>query len=157
MKLKPHRPRSCLGWFAWVFGTLLVLFVLGNVYAQLRMAQVTWELVALARELGYTSDTHLHHEMKMRDTNIAVSYTHLDVYKRQVRIVLFAFAPGQELTEHTSTREALIHVLDGRGEITLGSETVEAGAGTLIRMAPKLPHSVHAHSPLRMLLYMLGK
>ena len=74
-----------------------------------------------------------------------------------VRIVLFAFAPGQELTEHTSTREALIHVLDGRGEITLGSETVDASAGTLIRMAPKLPHSVHAHSPLRMLLYMLGK
>jgi quercetin dioxygenase-like cupin family protein len=74
-----------------------------------------------------------------------------------VRIVLFAFAPGQELTEHTSTREALIHVLDGRAAITLGSETVDAGAGALIRMAPKLPHSVHAHTPLRMLLYMLGK
>lgn len=66
--LKPHHPLLS-GWFAWVFGTLLVLFVLGNVYAQLRMAQVTWELVTLARELGYTSDTHLHHEMKMRDTD----------------------------------------------------------------------------------------
>jgi quercetin dioxygenase-like cupin family protein len=73
-----------------------------------------------------------------------------------VRIVLFAFAPGQELTEHTSTREALIHVLEGRAHITLGGEAVDAGAGTLIRMAPKLPHSVRAQSPLRMLLYMLG-
>ena len=70
MKIKPHRPRSCLGWFAWVFGILLLIFVLGNIYAQVRMAQVTWEMVSLARELGYTSGTHLHHEMKMRDTNI---------------------------------------------------------------------------------------
>lgn len=74
-----------------------------------------------------------------------------------VRIVLFAFAAGQELTEHTSTREALIHVLDGEAVITLGHETVAARAGTLIRMAPNLPHSVRAQGPVRMLLYMLGK
>lgn len=74
-----------------------------------------------------------------------------------VRIVLFAFAPGQELTEHTSTREALIHVLDGEAVITLGGESVQASAGLLIRMAPNLPHSVKAQSAMRMLLYMLGK
>lgn len=74
-----------------------------------------------------------------------------------VRIVLFAFAPGQELTEHTSTREALIHMLDGSAHITLGGEAVDASAGTLIRMAPNLPHSVQAQSHVRLLLYMLGK
>lgn len=74
-----------------------------------------------------------------------------------VRIVLFAFAPGQELTEHTSTREALIHVLDGEATITLGDKPVQANAGLLIRMAPNLPHSVQAQSAMRMLLYMLGK
>lgn len=74
-----------------------------------------------------------------------------------VRIVLFAFAPGQELTEHTSAREALIHVLDGHAEITLGGAALDAPAGALIRMAPHLPHSVHAQGPVRMLLYMLGK
>lgn len=74
-----------------------------------------------------------------------------------VRIVLFAFAPGQELTEHTSTREALIHVLDGEATITLGDKSIQASAGLLIRMAPNLPHSVKAQSAVRMLLYMLGK
>lgn len=74
-----------------------------------------------------------------------------------VRIVLFAFAPNQELTEHTSTREALIHVLDGIAHITLGGEAIEAGAGTLIRMAPNLPHSVRAQNHMRMLLYMFSK
>ena len=74
-----------------------------------------------------------------------------------VRIVHFAFAPGQELTEHTATREALIHVLEGEAVITLGDESVAARAGTLIRMAPNLPHSVQAQSPVRMLLTMIGK
>lgn len=74
-----------------------------------------------------------------------------------LRIVLFAFAPGQELTEHTSTREALIHVLEGEGLITLGDERVNARAGTLVRMAPHLPHSVQAHSSLRILLTMIGR
>ncbi len=74
-----------------------------------------------------------------------------------VRIVLFAFASGQELTEHTSTRAALIHVLEGEAVITLGDEHVAARAGTLIRMAPNLPHSVQAQSPVRMLLTMIGK
>lgn len=74
-----------------------------------------------------------------------------------VRIVLFAFAQGQELTEHTSTREALIHILDGNATLTLGGERVEASAGALIRMAPNLPHSVLAQSPVRMLLTMLGR
>lgn len=74
-----------------------------------------------------------------------------------LRIVLFAFAPGQELTEHTSTREALIHVLEGEGLITLGDERVDVRAGTLIRMAPNLPHSVQAHSALRMVLTMIDR
>ena len=30
MKLKIHRPHSCLGWLGWLFGILLVLCVLGK-------------------------------------------------------------------------------------------------------------------------------
>ena len=56
MKLKPHRPRSCLGWFAWVFAILLLIFVSGNVYAQVRLAIARTQAEALARELGYTPD-----------------------------------------------------------------------------------------------------
>ena len=70
MKLKIQRPRSCLGWFAWIFGILLLIFALGNVYAQVRMAQVTQDLASLARELGYTPDAHLHHRITVRDVSI---------------------------------------------------------------------------------------
>ena len=48
-------------------------------------------------------------------------------------------------------------MLDGEAAITLGDESVAARDGTLIRMAPNLPHSVQAQSAVRMLLTMIGK
>jgi hypothetical protein len=56
MKIKPQPPRSCLGWFAWVFGILLAFILLSNVYAQVRLAIARTQAEALARELGYTPD-----------------------------------------------------------------------------------------------------
>jgi hypothetical protein len=56
MKIKPQPPRSCLGWFAWVFGILLAFILLSNAYAQVRLAIARTQAEALARELGYTPD-----------------------------------------------------------------------------------------------------
>ena len=56
MKIKPQRPRSCLGWFAWVCGILLAFILLSNIYAQVRLAIARTQAEALARELGYTPD-----------------------------------------------------------------------------------------------------
>jgi quercetin dioxygenase-like cupin family protein len=73
----------------------------------------------------------------------------------QVRAVLFGFAPGQELSEHTSTYTALLHFVRGEATVTLGDETRDAVAGTFVRMAPHLPHSIQARTPVVMLLVML--
>jgi hypothetical protein len=70
MKIKPHRPRSCLGWFAWVFGILLLIFVSGNVYAQVRLAIARTQAEALARELGYTPDDFLLYRKDTNNVNI---------------------------------------------------------------------------------------
>jgi hypothetical protein len=37
MKIKPQPPRSCLGWFAWVFGSLLVLFAISYAIDMIRL------------------------------------------------------------------------------------------------------------------------
>ena len=37
-----------------------------------------------------------------------------------LRLVLFAFAPGEELSEHTAARPAVVHVLDGEGDAVVG-------------------------------------
>lgn len=72
----------------------------------------------------------------------------------RVKATLFRFAVGQELTEHTSAYPAVIHILDGDADLTLGGDTVEAHAGTWVSMPAQLPHGVVAKTPLTMLLLM---
>jgi quercetin dioxygenase-like cupin family protein len=69
--------------------------------------------------------------------------------------VLFGFAPGQELSEHTASAPAVIHILEGRGRLTLGDENLEAKPGTWVHMQPNTPHSLLAETPLVMLLLLI--
>jgi quercetin dioxygenase-like cupin family protein len=73
-----------------------------------------------------------------------------------LRIVAFGFAAGEGLTEHTSSRTALVQVLSGRLTVTLAGTPHEVGLGDLIRMGPGLPHAVEAEEPAVMLLTLLG-
>lgn len=73
----------------------------------------------------------------------------------QVRAVLFGFAAGEELSEHTASMPAIIHILQGEARVTVGSDGYDARSGTWIHMAAGLPHSIHARTPLVMLLLML--
>ena len=68
------------------------------------------------------------------------------------RVVLFGFAEGQELTEHTSTQQAIIQILTGECEFSLGGQPHAAKAGDLIYMPPNLRHAVKATRPFSMLL-----
>lgn len=72
-----------------------------------------------------------------------------------LKMVLFGFAAGEELSEHTASRAAIIHVLSGAFDLTLGGEPAEAHAGTVVHMAAGLPHALRATAPSRMLLTLL--
>lgn len=71
------------------------------------------------------------------------------------KAIVFAFAPGQELSEHTASVPAIIQILEGQCLLTLGSDSFEAGPGAWARMPANLPHSLLARTPVRMLLIML--
>ena len=71
------------------------------------------------------------------------------------RAILFGFAPGQELSEHTTPMAATIHILEGNATLTLGGDAMQAGPGTLVAMSPGLPHSVLAQGQVVMLLTMI--
>jgi len=73
----------------------------------------------------------------------------------QLKAILFRFAEGQELSEHTASVPATIHILDGEATLQLGTDRFEASAGTWAHMQPNLPHSVFAKTPTTMLLLML--
>jgi len=78
------------------------------------------------------------------------------LYKdNRVRVVIFAFDTGQELTEHTASVAAVVQVVKGRLRLTLGDETVEVGPGSWVHMPPHLGHSVQTLEPSVMLLSML--
>ena len=71
------------------------------------------------------------------------------------RVVLFGFAEGQELTEHTSTQHALIQVLSGECEFSVGGKPRALKAGDFLHLPPNLPHAVKATSQFAMLLTLL--
>ncbi len=73
----------------------------------------------------------------------------------QVKAVLFGFAAGQELSEHTAATPAIIHILQGEATLTLGAETQAAGPGTWVHMPARLPHALVAKTPVTMLLLLL--
>jgi len=68
------------------------------------------------------------------------------------RTVLFGFAEGQELTEHTSTQHANIHILSGECEFFLAGKLHLMKAGDFLYMPPNLAHAVRATKPFSMLL-----
>ena len=71
----------------------------------------------------------------------------------EARVVLFTFADGQELTSHTSTRRALVQILDGACDFFFAGQWQRLLAGTFLHMPPNHPHAVRAAAgPFSMLL-----
>jgi len=68
------------------------------------------------------------------------------------RTVLFGFAEGQELTEHTSTQHAVIQILTGECEFSLAGNRHALQAGSLLYLPPNLRHAVKATTQFSMLL-----
>ena len=72
----------------------------------------------------------------------------------QAKTILFAFAPGQELSEHTAAQNAILYFLQGEADLTLGDDRMTAQPGTWVQMPPHLPHSISAKTAVTMLLMM---
>ena len=73
-----------------------------------------------------------------------------------LHVILFAFAAGEELSEHTSARTAILHFIKGSAKIVIGGDPSHAVEGTMVQMAPRLPHSILAETDTLMLLTMVG-
>ncbi|MGA9396711.1 MAG: cupin domain-containing protein [Anaerolineaceae bacterium] len=73
----------------------------------------------------------------------------------KVKVTVFGFATGQELTEHTAAYPAILHFLAGEADLTLGKDKIQATTGSWAYMPAKLPHSLVAKTPVTMLLIMI--
>lgn len=74
-----------------------------------------------------------------------------------IEVLLFAFAPGEQLSEHTSARPAIIHILSGEGDLTVAGDAYPARPGTWVRMPPDTKHSLMARTAMVAALYLLPR
>lgn len=70
-------------------------------------------------------------------------------------LTLFGFDAGQELTEHTSSRAAIIEILDGEAEVVLDGDTHLLSTGAWVMMPAGMRHAIRATTPMRMALTLL--
>ncbi|ADY55329.1 Cupin 2 conserved barrel domain protein [Syntrophobotulus glycolicus DSM 8271] len=74
---------------------------------------------------------------------------------KPVSITLFAFAEGEEISSHSSGGDALVYLLDGEAEITIGEERYQMKKGQTIVMPAGIPHALQAVKPFKMLLIVI--
>ncbi len=90
-----------------------------------------------------------------------VEYSSGGVISKQVlknqsgNLTLFSFDKGQGLSEHTAPFDAVVQVLDGEAQITIGGNPNLVRKGESIIMPANVSHSLQAVEKFKMLLTMI--
>jgi quercetin dioxygenase-like cupin family protein len=100
---------------------------------------------------GYAFFPSLESEVQIPENGILSRTLHND---DSLKVVVFGFAPGQELSAHTAPVAASLYFVRGEARLTLGDDTLDVTAGAFAHMPPKLPHAIVARTPMVMLLLM---
>jgi quercetin dioxygenase-like cupin family protein len=73
----------------------------------------------------------------------------------KIKAVVFGFGQGQELSEHTASKPAMLLFVKGEASVGLGNDVKDAQPGTWVHMPAGLKHSIKAKTPVVMLLVLL--
>lgn len=71
---------------------------------------------------------------------------------KNLNITLFSFDKGEEISSHASKGDAMVYLLDGKAEITIGEDVFEVKKGETIVMPAGIPHALLAKEKFKMLL-----
>jgi quercetin dioxygenase-like cupin family protein len=77
------------------------------------------------------------------------------IKKKTGTVTLFAFARGQELSEHTAPFDALVHLVDGEAEVIISGKAHHLKEGEMIVMPANEPHALKAITNFKMMLIMI--
>lgn len=100
-----------------------------------------------------TSNPHRMAELLAYQEDAIVSRTLIK--KSTGTVTLFAFARGQELSEHTAPFDAMVHIIDGEAEVTISGNPFQLAAGDMIIMPANEPHALKAVENFKMVLTMI--
>jgi len=74
----------------------------------------------------------------------------------KMNITLFCMAGGADMSEHTSTREGFVHVLEGKGIFNLKGEDIQMKEGVFIHMNENAVHSLKAEENTSFVLMLVN-
>jgi len=77
------------------------------------------------------------------------------VKQRTGNVTLFAFDKGEGLSEHSSPHDALVQMLDGEAEITVGGISNRVKKGECMILPANIPHALKATERFKMMLTMI--
>ena len=75
--------------------------------------------------------------------------------KETGNISLFSFDRGEALSEHTAPFDAVLNVVEGKGEVVIGGKPFLLEAGQTIIMPANITHAVKAVEKFKMVLTMI--
>lgn len=71
---------------------------------------------------------------------------------KPLSVTLFAFDQNEEISTHSSPGDALVYILDGTAEVTVGGEKFILKKDQTIVMPANIPHGLVAKERFKMLL-----
>lgn len=74
------------------------------------------------------------------------------VQNELVSVTIFSFDKGEEISTHASGGDAMVTVLEGKGEFKIGGDVFFLEEGQTIIMPKDVPHSVFGEEKFKMLL-----
>lgn len=69
-----------------------------------------------------------------------------------VNVTLFSLDKGEGISTHVTPGDAMVQILDGEAEITIGGNTFTVKEGETIIMPSNVPHGLEAAQRFKMLL-----
>lgn len=97
---------------------------------------------------------------KWKNINELINYPQEGILSKEllktskVNITLFCMAKGTELSEHTSTKEGQVLVIDGKGIFNLAGEAITMAQGVFITLPANAKHSLKADTNTSFVLFL---
>ena len=75
----------------------------------------------------------------------------------KINCTLFCMTSGTEISEHTSTKQGIVYVIEGKGIFNLEGKSIEMRKGIFIYMKDNAKHSLKAEDNTSFLLILTEK
>lgn len=79
------------------------------------------------------------------------------VQNEGLTLTLFAFAKGEGVSTHSAPGDAMVYILDGEAEITIGDQKIIGRQGQTVVMPSDIPHGLDATENFKMMLILVKK